>query len=315
MNDSLDEFVTFNDLELSNEGLDLEIDLEKNNISLFLEKNCDEIRKQFYELETPKDVANLLNVPYKRLVYHLYKVSSSQKYIAFEIPKKSSGSRIIHAPATALKIIQRKLSQVLYCVYKTKPSVYGFAPNRNVVKNAQIHVKKRYVLNIDLKDFFSSINFGRVRGMFMGKPYNLNPTVATVLAQICCHENKLPQGAPSSPIVTNMICGKMDSQLQQLSKNHKCTYYTRYADDITFSTTLREFPTDIACKTKESGEDKLALGQDLISIITGNGFEINDRKVRFQTKNSRQEVTGLTVNKFPNVSRSYIRNIRAILHY
>jgi RNA-directed DNA polymerase len=254
----------------------------------------------------------LLDIPYANLAYHLYKVSESGKYRGFYMMKKSGGQRLIFAPRTALKLIQRKLSQVLYCVYKTKPSVHGFAAGRSIVTNAQKHVKKRYILNLDLLNFFPSINFGRVRGLFMGKPYYLPEEVATVLAQICCHNNQLPQGAPTSPIVSNMICAKLDSQLQNVAQKYKCTY-TRYVDDITFSTTLKVFPKALAYVNYDNAQD-VSVGYELYKIIEENGFSINTKKIRLRDRNSRQEVTGLTVNKFPNVSRSYIRNIRAMLH-
>src|SRR5690606_8958560 len=128
-------------------------------------------------------------------------------------------------PTESLKIIQQKLNQVLQLVYKPKLSTHGFVNNRSIVTNADAHIKKkkhRYILNVDIKDFFPSINFGRVRGMFMAPPYNQPEHVATVLAQICCSNNELPQGAPTSPIVSNMICAQMDSQLQQLAKPHRC---------------------------------------------------------------------------------------------
>jgi RNA-directed DNA polymerase len=292
--------------------LDLESTLEFKYSSL-LNKSCEELKEHFFQLQISRDVAKILEIPYRSLVYHIYKVRSLLRYKSFEIPKKSGDNRIIVAPNTALKLIQRKLSQVLYCVYETKPSVHGFAPGKSIVTNAKIHAKKRHVLNIDLKDFFSSINFGRVRGMFMGKHYNLNSNVATVLAQICCHENRLPQGAPSSPIVSNMICARMDSQFQQLAKEYKCNY-TRYVDDITFSTTLPKFPEALAYRVLENDGNKTVLGQAILLIIMENGFKLNEKKVRLQVKNSHQEVTGLTVNKFPNVDRCYVRNIRAMLH-
>ncbi|MCF2145805.1 reverse transcriptase family protein [Desmonostoc muscorum LEGE 12446] len=175
------------------------------------------------------------------------------------------------------------------------------------------HTKKRYVLNLDLTDFFPSINFGRVRGMFMATPYSLHPDVATVLAQICCHNNQLPQGAPTSPIVTNMICAKMDSQLQRLAKEYKATY-TRYADDITFSTTLPKFPEELAYILAEEDVEKIFIGNRLLSIINENGFEVNNQKNRLQVKGNHQEVTGLTTNMFPNVDRNYVRQVRAMLH-
>lgn len=285
----------------------------KKNSQLLLNQSPEYLRDKFYALKEPIDIADLLEITYSRLIYHIYLVKPEKRYQTFGIPKKSSGIRQISTPVTALKIIQRKLNQVLQAVYETKPSVHGFVIGKNIVTNAQAHAKKRYVLNIDLKDFFPSINFGRVRGMFMATPYGLHPKVATVLAQICCHNNQLPQGAPTSPIITNMICAKMDSQLQKLAKDCKATY-TRYADDITFSTTLPKFPIDLAYIINDEDGEKLNLGNTLLNIIIENGFEVNEEKVRLQIKGNHQEVTGLTTNIFPNVDRRYVRQIRAMLH-
>ena len=264
-------------------------------------------------MKTPRDVAQLLAISYRRLVYHIYVVTASRRYKTFEIPKKSGGTRQISTPITALKILQWKLNQVLQAVYEPKPSVHGFVIGKNIVTNARAHAKKRYVLNLDLKDFFPSVNFGRVRGMFMATPYGLNPDVATVLAQICCHNNQLPQGAPTSPVITNMLCAKMDSQLQRLAKECKATY-TRYADDMTFSTTLPKFPEALANLVTEGEEQKLILGEPLLAIIAENGFAVNEQKIRLQTRNNHQSVTGLTTNQFPNVDRRFVRQVRAMLH-
>jgi RNA-directed DNA polymerase len=281
--------------------------------SILLYANCDELKREFYSLETRKDVAKLLEVSEARLVYHLYKVSDADKYKEFSIPKKSGGSRTITAPATALKILQRKLSQVLYSVYEPKKPVHGFVVSRSIVTNARKHSRKRFILNIDLKDFFDTIHFGRVQGIFMAPPYNLPKEVATVLAQICCHSNKLPQGAPTSPIVSNMVCARLDRQLRLLAEEFKCTY-TRYADDITFSTSLPKFPGEIAFANPEGENLESLLGERLILTIWDNGFEINENKIRLQHKRQHQSVTGLTVNQFPNVKREYIRKISSMLH-
>jgi len=143
----------------------------------------------------------------------------------------------------------------------------------------------------------------------MGNPYYRNEEVATVLAQICCFNNQLPQGAPTSPVVSNMICARLDAKLQQLAKKHRSTY-TRYADDITFSTTQVNFPNALAF-INEEGET--LIGSELLEIISDNHFEVNPKKVRLQLRNKRQEVTGLTVNRFPNVQRKYISQIRGML--
>lgn len=286
---------------------------KERNTTLFLLRNCDELRQDFLSLETPKDLAILLEVSYDRLIYHLYKVEDHQKYVEFSIPKKSGEHRVILAPSTAIKILQRKLSQILYSVYEPKVTVHGFSPGRSIVTNAQQHIRKRFVLNIDLQDFFGSIHFGRVRGIFIAPPYNCPKDVATILAKMCCHLGKLPQGAPTSPVISNMICAKIDSQLRILAKDFKCTY-TRYADDITFSTTLPIFPREIAYINCQEDQIEVILGDKLISIIQNNGFQINKNKVRLQHKSHHQEVTGLTVNKFPNVKRSYVREISSMLH-
>lgn len=282
-------------------------------MSLFLENNPDTLRKTFEELSTPRDVAAMLDIEYAILVYHLYKSQKKRLYKSFNIPKKSGGIRTISAPITALKIIQRKLNQILQAVYKVKPSVHGFVLSRNVVTNAKGHLRKKYVLNIDLKDFFSSINFGRVRGMFMGIPYLRNPKVATILAQICCFDNALPQGAPTSPVVSNMICAKMDSQLQRLANKYKC-FYTRYADDITISTPRSKFPISFVSNEKVGDSYQIQIGESLLSVIESNSFAVNYSKVYLRSSSKRQEVTGIITNIKPNLRRKYINQIRAMLH-
>ena len=308
------------------------------NISLLLYQSCDELKRKFLGLQDSRDVAQLLEISYKRLMYHISVVPEKDRYTVFSISKKSGRLREIAAPCTSLKIIQRKLSQVLYSVYEPKAPVHGFTPSKSIVTNAQQHRNKRFVLNIDLKDFFPSIHFGRVKGIFMKPPYNLTPEVAITLAKICCYDGKLPQGSPASPIVSNMICARMDSELRKLAKEYQCTY-TRYADDITFSTTLLNFPSALAFnETSDLEEDKLivqepyletekcsvidsstniskiVLGERLQSLIQSNGFEINYSKVRLQGKKQRQEVTGLTVNKIPNVKRIFVREISSMLY-
>jgi RNA-directed DNA polymerase len=279
-------------------------------LNITLSASAEELRKKFFVLETAGHIAELLEIDHDRLKYHLYIVPLSQRYSTFDIPKKFGGVRTISAPVTALKIIQQKLNQVLQSVYPRKPSAHGFVYGMSILTNAQEHSKRRWVFNVDLKDFFPSINFGRVRGMFMAFPYQRNPAVATVLAQICCFNNALPQGAPTSPIVSNMICAKMDSEFQLLAQEHRC-FYTRYGDDITFSTFLPRFPPALG-SMDSSG--RAQVGPILEEVIRKNGFQINPNKVRLQIKNRRQVVTGLTINKFPNVRREYVRQIRAMLH-
>jgi RNA-directed DNA polymerase len=286
-----------------------------NRSALFLYQNCEDLRKQFLALKEPRDVAWLLEVPYHQLMYHISVLPEDKRYRDFLIPKKSGHHRTISAPCTPLKILQRKLSQVLYSVYEPKSSVHGFIPARSILTNAEKHCHKRFVLNVDLKDFFHSIHFGRVQGIFMKPPYNLPKDVAVILAKICCYQGRLPQGAPTSPIVSNMVCARMDSELRKLAKEFKCTDYTRYADDITFSSTLSIFPEDLAFnEIGGEGTSQIVVGIKLRNIIESNGFQINEDKVRLQHKSQHQEVTGLTVNKSPNVKRKFVRQISSMLH-
>jgi RNA-directed DNA polymerase len=270
-------------------------------------KSVSNVRSEFLSLRTFADVAKLLDVTENQLNYYLYLLTP--KYTEFEIPKKSGETRTISAPNPRLKLLQSNLNHILQQIYEPKPSVHGFVIGEDIVENAKPHRKKKFVLNIDLKDFFPSIHFGRVRGLFMKAPYNLPKEPAIVLARICCSYDGLPQGAPTSPVISNMICQKMDGQLQRLALKHHC-YYTRYADDITFSTSTPNFPSALA----EFVEGQLRVGDELKRIIEDdNSFRVNERKVRLKTPNQRQEVTGLTVNKFANVSRHYVRQIRVML--
>jgi RNA-directed DNA polymerase len=260
-----------------------------------------------------RDVADVLRVSPQKLSYILFRADPKKRYRRFYINKRSGAKRLIMAPHPALRAVQARLNALLLDTYQTKPSVHSFVRGRGIHSNAARHLKKKHVLVVDLADFFPSINFGRVRGMFMGKPYLLAPDVATALAQVACFENQLPQGAPSSPIISNMICGQMDSHLQALARVHRCEY-SRYADDLTFSTTASGFPTNLALVTFDGTRSKAEPGVDLRRVIERNGFAINEAKVRLARAAWHQEVTGLTVNTRLNVRRTYVRQVRAMLH-
>jgi len=268
-------------------------------------------KEQFLALGTAQDVAAMLGMTYAQLAKLIYNTPNQYKYKKFAINKKSGGERVIHAPRRALKEIQRKLSKILYEVYEQKAPAHGFCKDRSVVSNASQHLSKKYIFNIDLSDFFGAIHFGRIRNMFMKKPYELPYEVSTVLANICIHNKVLPQGAPTSPIISNMIARKLDSNLSKLAHKNYATY-TRYADDISFSFTcsFRRLPKAIVYE--EDGE--FFPGHELAHIIHSNGFSINESKVRLCKNGQRKEVTGLTVNKFPNVKRAFVRQISSMLY-
>lgn len=271
-----------------------------------------EIRERFQSLQTRKDVADLLEVSDRGLRQLLYALPKESLYTSFRIPKKTGAFRVIEAPIPRLKTVQRRLLRILTQIYEPKPSVHGFVGNRSISSNAMPHVRRRFVLNIDLEDFFPSIHFGRVRGLFLAAPYGCSEQVATVLSQICCHNGRLPQGSPTSPIISNMICARLDSHLSRLSYRNKCRY-TRYADDITLSFAKGDFPAKIAQVTFFGGIESVVIGGALKRTIESNGFRINPLKTRLQRHNQRQIVTGLLTNTRVNVNRSYIREVRAML--
>ena len=123
---------------------------------------------------------------------------------------------------------------------------------RSILTNATLHKRRRYVLNLDLEDFFPSITFGRIRGFFIkDKHFALQEKVATVIAQIACFNNELPQGSPCSPVLSNLIGHLLDTRLARFARLYKCTY-SRYADDITFSTSRKDFPAELVARFAHS---------------------------------------------------------------
>ena len=263
------------------------------------------------------DVADLLGYKPKSLSYVIYKMPV--KYKTFTVPKKSGGVRTISAPCPELKLLQRRLSDGLQSCWDeintdkktTKPISHGFRKGASIFTNASVHRGRRFVFNVDIKDFFGSINFGRVYGFFVkNKDFALTESVAKILAAIACHEGKLPQGSPCSPVISNLIGQILDIRLAQLAHRYGCSY-SRYADDLTFSTNERIFPSAIALSKIDHS---WAVGAALSKIIENAGFQLNPKKTRMQYLNSRQEVTGLIVNRRINTRPEYRRLARAMTH-
>ena len=275
------------------------------------------------ELERLKNTSGLLDLAYllsctpKGLSYNLYELSPDEKYRRFDIPKKSGGSRTINAPNERLALIQQRLASLLYdCIDEIQKknknylrASHAFQKKRTIISNAIQHRRRRYVFNIDLEDFFGTINFGRVRGFFIKDTnFAVAEPVATLIAQIACHENALPQGSPCSPVISNLIGHILDRRISALARDAKCTY-TRYADDLTFSTNIKEFPTEIAVNTDGA---EWQVGEMLRSQIDRAGFSINESKTRMALRHSRQTVTGLVVNAKVNINQNYYRSVRAM---
>ena len=281
-------------------------------MNIELAKSDNQLKRDFLAMKTLEDVANVLGVKKSLIIYYLYQKNNRKlNYRKFYIKKKNGQDREILSPVDGLKIIQRKLNYIFLLIYNPLDCVFGFSPERNIKKNAINHIGKT-ILNLDLKDFFPTIHFGRVRGLFLVKPFSFNKEVATVLAQICCYEGSLPQGSPTSPIISNMICYSLDKDLMKFSQERDL-FYTRYADDITISSFKKYLDRDLVY----FAEGVLLCGEKLKYIIEEkNSFKINLNKFNLVTRSSirRKQVTGLVVNKKVNVKRSFIRGIRAMLH-
>jgi RNA-directed DNA polymerase len=265
-------------------------------------------------LRSARDVAAYFEARLGRMLWTLYKAPENVRYRAFEIPKRTGGMRPIHAPHGLLRELQDKMKADLDRLYQPHPSAHGFIAAKSVASNAKPHVGKRWVLNVDLEDFFPTINFGRVRGLFLKPPFDMAPAAATVCAQIATFKNGLPQGAPTSPALSNLIAVPLDRALLRLARYQHVTY-TRYADDITFSTDDMQFPAGLALREQlADGSYTVVAGDDLSKAVAASGFRMNAKKVRLQGRGVRQSVTGLGVNVHVNVARERIRRLRAMLH-
>ena len=266
-------------------------------------------RPSLPDLYSVASVAELAEVSPSTLTYWAYIHPRRDRYNHFEIKKRSGETRRIDAPVAPLKAIQRSLASALTTSYKPPAHVHGFTRDRSPLTNARIHVGQRWLFAIDLANFFPSITYKRVRGLFRSWPFMYPEPVARLLAELCCYRNALPQGAPTSPIISNYLCRSMDRQIAQLAIKHRC-YYSRYADDLVFSTDRTSFPTGIASFEEGRAEPSHALA----SIVKSSGFRINKKKTRMQICFERQRVTGLVVNEKANIPRSYLRGLRALIY-
>jgi RNA-directed DNA polymerase len=251
-------------------------------------------------LTTFDDLADLLRAS----VSVLHRLEHA-RYIHFTIPKSSGAERLISRPPADLAAVQRRILDELLSHEPVAPEAHGFVPGRSIVTGAQPHSHRRVVVGIDLCDFFHSIRFARVRKLY--RQLGHDDPAATSLALLCTESpgqasrsaRWLPQGAPSSPAITNLVCRRLDRRLAGLAHANGFVY-TRYADDITFS-----------------GDDFGRVGRLLhgaCEIVRDEGFVPHPDKTRIARCSGRQEVTGLTVNDKPSVPRRERRKLRAILH-
>lgn len=244
-------------------------------------------------------------------------VSRVSHYKQFTIPKKAGGFRKISAPMPKLKQAQHWILENILNKLPVHQNAHGFAMERSIVSNAKPHLNKQALINIDLKDFFPSVHYPRVKGMFRALGYN--EKIATILALICTESEMdevqldgktyfvksgnrcLPQGAPTSPAITNWLCRRLDARFTGLAKKYSFDY-TRYADDLTFS-----------CTEYKADEFKKFLGF-VKKTIKAENFTIHPDKFKVLRKGSKQEVTGIVVNEKLSVEKKKLKNFRAMLY-
>lgn len=292
-----------------------------------------EIAKIALQMKTKEDLLSLLNLikraeleevglqdhfhPFsvKHINYYCNPNNGFHRYSQFKVKKKSGGFRLITTPRNrSFMMMLSAVNELLKSLYMPSDYAMGFSEGRSVVSNANIHKGQNYVFNIDLKDFFPSIEQPRVWKRLQLAPFNFPEKIASLIAGMCSmrdvrsyedgHKETiyvLPQGAPTSPIITNMICDTLDRRLAGLAKRFGL-HYSRYADDITFSSMHYVY------------QDEGKFRKELKRIITDQRFTINDDKTRLQKKGTRQEVTGIIVSEKLNVTQNYVRDIRNILY-
>jgi RNA-directed DNA polymerase len=270
--------------------------------------------------ETFAELASAMKFEPTDLVWLCYERGASEvdHYNRFEIPKRTGGTRLISSPKAKMRKAQLWVNEQILRNLEPSKYCYAFRPEISIVDNANQHLKKSLIVKYDIKDFFPSITFGRVRGYFEYLGYN--PGIASVLALICTDaprvrvtvrgnsqivavgERSLPQGACTSPALANLIASRLDSRLAGFAKSLGEDWtYTRYADDLTFST----------------NNDQANLGSFLaaVSKITADEkFEIKPAKTRIMRSPKRQTVTGLVVGEAVRIPRSTIKKMRALFH-
>lgn len=276
-------------------------------------------RLQLPALATPADLAQALDLPIPRLRWLAFhsEAATVTHYVRFQVPKKSGGMRELSAPHRDLAAAQQWILMHILEKIPAHDAAHGFVPGRGTMSNAVPHVGRAAVANLDLKDFFPSITFPRVKGIF--QELGFSPAVATILGLLCteCSRREveyngrrlhvatgpraLPQGACTSPALSNLLARRLDSRLAGLAGKLGFTY-TRYADDLTFS---------------GGGEAAAKIGYLLARvrhIVADERLTVNESKTRVQRPGMRQTVTGIVVNQRPNVPRRVTRRLRAMLH-
>ena len=262
------------------------------------------------------ELAELMGITLNELRFLCYtdKVSKRSHYQQFAIKKKTGGNRLISAPMPRLKRVQYWILDQILMKQSVTEQAHGFVTGKSIVTNAEPHIGQALVINMDLKNFFPTISYPRIKGLFMVQGFN--DEVASILATLCSepetqmvemdqqryfiHGNQrfLPQGAPTSPMISNLLCYRLDKRLQGLANKHDFKY-TRYADDLTFSSSKYQAIKPLLNWVK--------------STVKEEGFTLHPDKTRVMHKGRRQEVTGIVVNQHLSLNRKVLKQFRALL--
>lgn len=268
---------------------------------------------------TAQEIANAMGISMGELRFLAFsrKTSLTTHYVRFKIPKKTTGDRLISAPMPRLKKAQHWILNNILEKVPLHNAAHGFRQGHSIVTNAQPHLGAEVIINFDLKDFFPTISYKRVKGLFQSLGYS--DIAATIFGLICTEpeiteveldgktyyvalsERFLPQGAPTSPAISNIMCRRLDRRLEHMAQKLGFVY-TRYADDLTFSTS-GEFRRHI-CNILRRTE----------SIVDHEGFIINEEKTRIMRNTNQQDVTGVVVNSKLNVDKKTLKRFRATLY-
>jgi retron-type reverse transcriptase len=270
-----------------------------------------------FAIEDAKDLASKMGISLRdlRFVTYTQKLSSSSHYVHFSMPKKTGGSREISAPKPKLKALQYWILEHILNKITVNDYAHGFVSKRNILSNALPHVNQSVVINCDVQNFFPSIAYPRVKGLFQSLGYSTE--IATLLALISTEAEQkeiqlegeklylytgkrfLPQGSPASPMISNLICFKLDKRFVGISETLGFAY-TRYADDMSFSS--------------KSYKNINKLLYWIHKIVHEEGFILHPDKTRIMRKGVRQEVTGIVVNEKPSLCKKTLKNFRATLY-
>ncbi|MFX0171140.1 MAG: reverse transcriptase family protein [Candidatus Hodarchaeota archaeon] len=265
----------------------------------------------FPQLQSIFDLLSLLEIKQPCLDHLLDPTKSHYTY--YSLPKKRGGYRRISSPSEGLKAVQKRIQRKILDKFQHSAVCHGFTAGKSIVTNAFVHQNSTVLVNVDLKNFFESITYPRVVGVYssLGYPFKISSMLAFLSTIPRSPYGRtsyrvLAQGAPTSPQISNIICKRLDDRILTLCRKNRIRH-TRYADDLSFSMTQNIPPNAIG--------NQIGLLLTMIrKIIASEGFKVNEKKLGIFFPKDRQEVTGLSVNHYVNVNRAYCLRIRGIVH-